>query len=79
MIKFLMIASLLLVSCTDEARTRQTLESSGFTDITVGGYDPFACGEHDYYNTQFTAKNPLGKMVSGTVCCGALKSCTVRF
>lgn len=69
----------MLISCTDDSRTRQTLEDSGFTEVTVGGYDFFACSKDDTYHTSFTAKNSRGKVVSGTVCCGVLKSCTVRF
>lgn len=78
--KLLLISSLMfMVSCTDGDRTRQTLDDSGFTDIQIGGYDMFSCSKDDQYHTHFTAKNPHGKVVSGTVCCGILKSCTVRF
>jgi len=71
--------SLFLTSCTDEGRTRSTLHSIGFTDVQTQGYDMWACSEDDSYSTQFTATNPQGQRVSGAVCCGLLKNCTVRF
>lgn len=70
---------LLLCACTDEVRSRQALENQGFTDIRFTGYDAFACSEDDGLHTGFVAKNAQGKMVHGTVCCGILKSCTVRW
>jgi len=73
------LALILVLGCTDEQRSRDTLVKSGFTDITVGGYDNWACGKDDSYATHFKAKNPQGQMVEGTVCCGTYKSCTVRF
>lgn len=70
---------LLLASCTDETNSRRTLDNSGYTDIHIKGYELFGCGKDDTFSTGFTAKNPQGKTVSGVVCCGFLKSCTVRF
>ncbi len=75
----LMVLAALMVSCTSEDGTRETLEKSGFSDIEVGGYAPFACAKGDAFQTKFTAKNPLGRRVEGVVCCGWLKDCTVRF
>lgn len=69
-----------LVACTDETNTIRTLDSAGYTDIHTTGYSWFECGKDDTYHTGFTAKNPAGKQVSGTVCCGMLtKGCTIRF
>lgn len=70
---------LLLLACTDAASTRATLHSAGYTDVTTGDYDWFACSDSDAFSTTFTAKNPLGQTVSGVVCCGWTKACTVRF
>jgi hypothetical protein len=64
-------------SCSDASEARRVLSASGFTDIDAGGYAWFECG--DTFATKFTAKNHLGQTVSGAVCCGWLKSCTVRF
>lgn len=79
MLRRLILFTFLLCGCTNESDSRRTLESSGYTDIEVGGYAWFSCGKGDDFATLFTAKNPAGQTVSGAVCCGLLKSCTVRF
>lgn len=57
-----------------------TLTSSGFTEIELRGLaNPFACGQDDLYRMNFKAKNAMGSVVEGVVCCGLAKSCTVRF
>lgn len=69
-----------LVACTDEDGTRRTLDSAGYTEIQTTGYSWFECGKDDSFHTGFRAKNPAGKVVTGTVCCGfATKGCTIRF
>lgn len=73
------IIALLLSACTDEAATVSTLQRSGFTGIRTTGYAAFSCSEDDVFATGFSAINPLGQRVSGVVCCGTFKSCTVRF
>jgi hypothetical protein len=65
--------------CTDDTGARRALESQGFTDVELTGYDAFSCGRDDTFSTGFRAKNPRGARVKGTVCCGVMKSCTVRF
>lgn len=58
----------------------RTLESAGYTDVKTTGYNFLECGENDTFHTGFTATNPNGKRVSGTVCCGLfIKGCTIRF
>ena len=70
----------LLCGCTNKDKTVSTLESSGYSDVKTGGYSWFSCGNDDTYATNFTAKNPAGRYVSGVVCCGLLfKGCTVRY
>lgn len=71
----------LLAGCwTAPNKAVNTLDNAGFTEITTTGYTFFACGEDDVSATGFKAKNPNGKVVTGTVCCGLLtKSCTIRF
>lgn len=73
------LAALTFVACTDDSRTRDVLEKQGFTDVHVDGYAWMACSEDDHFATAFTAKNPQGRTVSGAVCCGAWKNCTVRW
>lgn len=75
--KFLLF--LLLLGCTNETESRRTLEAYGFTEIRFTGYQPWACSEDDQIHTGFIARNPQGMSVDGVVCCGFLKSCTVRF
>jgi hypothetical protein len=78
--RLILCCALALSGCTDSSATIRTLESAGFSDITVTGYAFFQCGEDDTSHTGFRAKNPSGKYVEGTVCCGlVLKGCTVRF
>lgn len=80
--RYALIALLAIVgmgACTNADKSRTTLEKSGYTDITIGGHSYFSCGSDDAYSTKFTAKNPAGSKVEGTVCCGWLKSCTIRF
>jgi len=79
---------------TDETRSRKILESSGFTNIEFHGHAFFSCSDDDSVttggsprtdpapsdgNTSFTALGPKGNIVSGAVCCGYLKDCTIRF
>jgi len=72
------VVAVLMVACTSSQRSDEVLKKSGFHDIQIGGYGWFACGE-DLFKTKFTATNVNGEKVEGTVCCGILKSCTVRF
>lgn len=74
-----MILLLALVACTAPNKATRALENQGFTDIEITGYSPFSCGEDDWSSTGFRAKNAQDQIVEGTVCCGAWKSCTVRW
>lgn len=47
--------------------------------LDAGSWAPLSCSNSDTYSTGFAATNPAGQPVSGVVCCGVLKSCTVRF
>jgi hypothetical protein len=69
----------LCVSCSDESRSREVLQRAGYKDIQITGYTPFYCGEDDHFSTGFKANNPRGQEVSGVVCCGVIKGCTIRF
>lgn len=73
-------AAALLSGCfTGDDEARDTLTKAGYSAVEVGSLVPFACGEHDKVGVRFTATNPAGLRVSGVVCCGILKGCTVRF
>ena len=68
-----------VTACSNDSDTVRTLRASGFTEITTTGYSPWSCSDSDTFSTGFRAKNPKGDVVEGVVCCGLLKSCTVRF
>lgn len=79
--KNILIAAILcfaLHACTDDNRAKRILEEQGYTNVAITGYSLFACSEDDIYATGFTATSPNGHAVKGTVCCGALKNCTIR-
>ena len=77
--QLILIIALLSAGCTDQQKTYKTLSDNGYTDINVGGYSWFMCGNGDDYATEFTAKSPSGKFVSGAVCSGIFKGATIRF
>ena len=81
MIKILIIVItiIFLSGCTDKNTANKTLESAGFTDVKITGWNPLACGKDDTYATGFIAINPQGKVVEGTVCSGVFKGATIRF
>jgi len=79
--QMLVIAAIALLStgCTQPDHALQVLESQGYTDIQIQGYDWFNCSKDDTYHDKFTAKGPSGKTVSGVVCTGMFfKGSTIR-
>lgn len=71
----------LLSACTDETSSRRALENEGYENIHFTGYAPFSCSDDDTFKTGFTATKPKQPdvIVKGTVCCGILKGCTIRY
>ena len=82
MIKHVMAMALTLAcvsACTDPNTATRVLESEGYSQITIKGYDWFACSEDDMYHTRFHAVGPSGKPTEGTVCSGLwFRGSTVR-
>jgi hypothetical protein len=78
-ILILLLFTILATGCTDSDATYETLRKAGFHDITTGDYDLFACSDDDFTATTFTAKNVNNDTVTGTVCCGIFKKCTIRY
>jgi len=74
--------TLAITACTDAPDAERVLQDEGYSNIKIGGYDPWLCdtGKHgsDVYATKFTATGPTGRPVSGVVCKGWLKGSTVR-
>lgn len=79
MIKYLLLATLLLSGCTKTDSTRQLLAEQGYTNIKIKGYAPLSCSDDDTFKTKFIATNSNGKVVKGVVCSGVLKGSTIRF
>jgi hypothetical protein len=75
----LVFCALLVVSCTAETRSLQALTSQGITNVQFGGYGWLDCADSDTFATKFTGTNANGQHVSGTVCCGFIKNCTIRW
>lgn len=62
----------------DKEQATVILQEEGYTNIQITGGSVMGCGEGDWKKTTFRAKNQAGNTVSGVVCCGMLKGCTVR-
>jgi hypothetical protein len=82
-----LLIAICLIGCTvDQATAEQVLADEGFHDVQVTGWAPFSCSDDDTFKSHFCASrtvvNPDGttseRHVSGTICCGYFKDCTVR-
>jgi hypothetical protein len=79
---FLILGILCLLSlfgCTNESRAQKILDQEGYTEVSFTGYKPFACSEDDSTKTGFSATSQSGSIVTGVVCCGLMKGCTIRY
>jgi hypothetical protein len=63
----------------NDALANETLIKAGFTDPVITGIGYFDCSRDDISMMRFEATNPQGIRVQGTVCCGLLKRCTIRY
>lgn len=61
-----------------EEHATTILAPQGFTEVHTQGYAWIGCGD-DTFGSHFTAVNAAGEPVEGVICCGWLKSCTVRW
>ena len=76
----ILLAAILFTGCTSKEDAEKALKNQGFTNVNVTGYSFFACSKDDFYHTGFTAVNPQGNTVEGTVCSGLLfKGSTIRW
>jgi len=62
-----------------DSEEMKAVKAAGFTDVVMTGWKPFACSESDLPGEGFRAKNVNGAIVTGTVCCGWVKGCVLRF
>lgn len=76
---FVVLIGIQIGNWTRADKATDTLEAEGYTEIVPGDHSWFVCGQGDVSATSFAATNPLGKRVTGTVCCGLFKGCTVRY
>jgi hypothetical protein len=75
---FLALGIMTLFACTDEDGARRTLETAGYTDIVITGYEFWSCGD-DQRHTCFDARGLNGAPVHGCVCSGLIfKNHTIR-
>jgi 2-methylisocitrate lyase-like PEP mutase family enzyme len=75
-----LLLGLVLGACTNSDRATETLQKAGFTEVKITGFGgAFACGEGDWSKTAFEATNPNDQRITGVVCCGATKRCTIRY
>lgn len=73
-----MMAMLLLASCTKPEQSTRVLEDSGYTNIVITGWRPFMASDSDSFSTGFQATAPNGRTVSGAVTSGWFKGHTIR-
>ena len=78
-ILMVLVACIFIFGCTNESGAKNALDNEGYTQIQITGWSPFHCGDRDLTSTGFRAMNARGKPVSGVVCCGILKNCTIRW
>lgn len=63
-------------------RFKTTIRQEGLYESVQGPYDFWECGYGDTWVSSFTAKRPTPEgtlSVSGTMCCGMMKGCTIRW
>ena len=84
--KLCLLALPLAVACSDGRhiplgqRQESAVRSLGLKDPYSTGPVIIGCSDDSFLNSEgFRAIGPDGRAVEGSVCCGWLKGCTVRF
>ena len=57
----------------------EAAEASGISGPEIEGWAWFGCSEDDTFSYKVSGTNVRGDDITATVCCGILKSCTVRY
>lgn len=70
---------LLLTSCDGSSSSIQILQSQGYQNVEITGFNLLACSQDDMFRYNFTASTPEGKNVRGVICSAPLKGYTLRF
>jgi hypothetical protein len=74
--------SAILAQCGEDItpeRAERILKGNNLKLVRGTGSPWFACGEDDFYSYGFVAINQYGDEVTGVICCGLSKACTVRY
>ena len=66
-------------ACDHIDQSKAALDSAGVSGATITGHSLMGCGKEDMSSVNFKGTNANGKPVTGVVCCGLWKSCTVRW
>jgi hypothetical protein len=68
-----------MIGCApSNEKALSVLTGAGYTEVKLGGFPFFSCSEDDDFNVSFVGVGPSGVKVTGAVCCGLLKNCTIR-
>lgn len=68
------------VVCNVSPETAErVLQNHGLQEVRLKGHAYLACSDSDSFSSKFEATNSKGERVSGVICCGYFKSCTVRY
>ena len=62
-----------------EGMALEAAEASGIASPEIEGWAWFACSEDDTFSYKVSGTNVRGDDITATVCCGIVKSCTVRY
>ena len=62
-----------------EGMVLEAAEASGIADPEIEGWAWFGCSEEDTFSYKVSGTNVRGDDITATVCCGIVKSCTVRY
>jgi len=72
------LAAIAVSGCTRPDATVSMLESQGYTEVDITGYNFFGCSKDDSFHTGWTATSVTGARVEGVACAGLFKGTTIR-
>lgn len=86
--KKLILCLMFLCGCTyTQEEVEEVLDNEGIHNVTLGGYGLFDCSDDDHFRTRFSGYRTILQhdgttqehQVSGVLCCGFFKNCTIRY
>jgi hypothetical protein len=79
-LQIIILAALFQRCIVSDGEAKTAIVRAGFAKPVITGSNWVACREGDkMIGADFEAINASSQKVSGTVCCGILKGCTIRF